>query len=72
MPFSIKSKDIPSDSYVRTKEQGPLYTDAFEFIGTKSQSIEAVYVGIFGVLPKWIVALMQLRNAMVKPFGFPV
>lgn len=72
MPISIKSKDIPPDSYLCAKEQEPLYTDAFEFIGAKSQSIQAVYVGIFGVLPKWIVALMQLRNAMVKPFGFPV
>ena len=51
------------------KKRAASFSDAYEFKATQLQSIDKVYMGVFGTLPNWVTFLMKLRNIVVKPFG---
>lgn len=68
----IKLRPIHQESYLYTKTAEPYFSDAYDFVAVKSQSIEYVYHGIFGYMPNWIGSLLKIRNKLVKPFGFKV
>ena len=69
----ITSIAPPRHDYLATLSCSPYFRDAILIIPQKPVSLPArAQLAIFGHMPKWVTKLMNIRNAIVKRFGFDV
>ncbi len=65
---SILKVDIPQKSIISNDFGKIDYVDSYRITKPVNESIEKITDHIFR-LPQWAIALMNLRNSLVKPFG---
>jgi hypothetical protein len=67
----VQEIDIPSESLAMRSLPRIDFADAFKCLlpAEQPQTIDAVTRAIFLTMPAWISQLLELRNAIVRPFG---
>jgi Protein of unknown function (DUF2867) len=67
----VQEIDIPSTSLAVRSFPHIDFADAFkcQLPANEPQDIDSVTRAIFLTMPQWIVQLLELRNAIVRPFG---
>ena len=69
--FAVKSINLPDTDFLAERSKVPYFRDVLSVALTKSELCPAqIQYQIFSQMPKWVQRLMQLRNSMVKHFGF--
>lgn len=63
-----KSKTIPENSFIGQDFGSIDYIDAFTIRLKSNETLGELSRKIFSS-PKWVLALMGIRNSIVKPFG---
>lgn len=64
----VKTEHSPSTQGIRKALSRIDFSDTFSVTNHKD-SLETIAHLIFGTMPKWVMFLMRLRNAIVKLFG---
>lgn len=64
----VKKDTTPKTNSIKHALETLNFTDTFSTTNQKD-SIQTITHLIFGTMPKWVAALMRLRNAFVKVFG---
>lgn len=69
--IAVKETDIPNTSLAICSLPHIDFADAFkcQLPENQLQNIDSVTRGIFLTMPQWITELLELRNAIVRPFG---
>jgi Protein of unknown function (DUF2867) len=67
----VQEIDIPTESLAMRSLSRIDFADAFKCLlpAEQPQTIDAVTRAIFLTMPAWISQLLELRNAIVRPFG---
>jgi len=69
----IKSMTPPTQDYLASVSRSPFFRDAICITPKKSVTKpDQAQVAIFGHMPKWVSAMMRVRNTLVKSLGFEV
>jgi translation elongation factor EF-G len=70
---AIQALKLPIDDRLSSKAISPFFRDALQTPLSQTQLTPSqVQYAIFNYLPKWVSGLMQLRNKLVRVFGFEV
>lgn len=64
----VKKDTTPETNGIKYALKTLNFTDTFSTTNHKN-SLQTITYLIFGTMPKWVAALMRLRNAFVKIFG---
>jgi hypothetical protein len=64
----VKTEQSPNTKGIKEALSRIDFTDTFSTTNHKD-SLETITHLIFGTMPKWVMFLMRLRNALVKIFG---
>ncbi|MBD2104303.1 DUF2867 domain-containing protein [Leptolyngbya sp. FACHB-261] len=67
----VQETNIPSTSLAVSSLPHIDFADAFkcQLPANEPQNIDSVTCAIFLTMPQWIAQLLELRNAIVRPFG---
>ncbi|WP_255555603.1 DUF2867 domain-containing protein [Enterovibrio paralichthyis] len=69
--MSVQEIDFPAGTSINGKEINPHFKDAFEVVVSKPNlDAKYVYHAIFGFIPTPVRWALNLRNSIVKWFGF--
>ncbi len=69
--MKVKEEKAPKTKAIETALKQVDFKDTFSTTNHKD-NLKTVAHLIFGTFPKWVSVLMNLRNALVKPFGLKV
>ncbi|MBQ4861595.1 DUF2867 domain-containing protein [Pseudoalteromonas sp. MMG013] len=71
--WKVKAVPVPKDDFLASKRSKHSFRDALSApVSQPSISAAKAQLNIFSRMPKWVDTLMNIRNKVVKYFGFKV